>query len=78
MLKSKVHRARMTEANLDYQGSLTLDKELMDAANLLPFENMQILNVTNGERFKTYVIKGQPRVKCTKAGIPVKSQLIFS
>ena len=60
MLKSKVHRATVTEANLNYEGSLTLDKELMDAANLLPFEKIHVLNVTNGERFETYVIEGAP------------------
>jgi len=60
MLKSKVHRATVTQADLHYEGSLTLDTLLMDAANLLPFEKIQVLNVTNGERFETYVIEGEP------------------
>jgi len=58
MLKSKVHRARVTEADLNYEGSLTLDRELMRAANLLPYEKIHMLNVSNGERFETYVIEG--------------------
>jgi aspartate 1-decarboxylase len=58
MLKSKVHRARVTEADLNYEGSLTLDRELMRAANLLPYEKIHVFNVSNGERFETYVIEG--------------------
>lgn len=58
MLKSKIHRATVTDANIDYEGSITLDEELMEAANLLPFEQVHIYNITNGERFRTYVIKG--------------------
>ena len=57
--KSKIHRARVTDANLDYAGSITIDRTLMDAANLLPFEKVQVLNVSNGERFVTYVIEGE-------------------
>lgn len=59
MLKSKVHRATVTEADLDYEGSLTLDQELMDAADLQEFEGIAVYNITNGSRFETYVIKGQ-------------------
>ena len=59
MLKSKVHRATVTEADLDYEGSLTLDQELMDAADLREFEGIAVYNITNGSRFETYVIKGQ-------------------
>jgi len=58
MLKSKVHRARVTQADLNYEGSLTLDVDLMQAANLLPYEKIHVLNVNNGERFETYVIEG--------------------
>jgi aspartate 1-decarboxylase len=58
MLKSKIHRATVTDANIDYEGSITLDEDLMEAANLLPFEQVHIYNITNGERFQTYVIKG--------------------
>jgi aspartate 1-decarboxylase len=60
MLQSKIHRATVTEANLDYEGSITIDEELMEKANLLPFEQVQIYNISNGERFETYVITGPP------------------
>src|SRR5258707_8494215 len=59
ILKSKVHRAVVTEANLNYVGSLTLDEELMDAANLIENEKVQVVNVNNGERIETYLIKGK-------------------
>lgn len=59
MLKSKVHRARVTQADLNYEGSLTLDVDLMRAANLWPYEKIHVLNVNNGERFETYVIEGE-------------------
>ena len=59
VLKSKVHRATITEANLNYVGSLTLDEDLMDAANLIEHEKIQIVNVNNGERIETYLIKGK-------------------
>ncbi|GFR34234.1 aspartate 1-decarboxylase [Thermobrachium celere] len=59
MLKSKIHRATVTEANLNYVGSITIDEELMDAVGLLENERVQIVNVNNGERFDTYVIKGE-------------------
>ena len=56
--KSKIHRATVTEADLNYEGSVTIDAELMDAAEILPHEQVQILNVNNGERFDTYAIRG--------------------
>jgi aspartate 1-decarboxylase len=56
ILKSKIHRVRVTEANLNYVGSITIDEDLMDAASLL--EKVQIVNINNGERLETYVIKG--------------------
>jgi len=59
MLKAKIHRARVTDANLDYEGSITIDEELMDAADILPYEQVQIYNVTNGNRFETYALKGR-------------------
>ena len=59
VLKSKIHRVKVTEANLDYIGSVTIDENLMDAANLIENEQVHILNYTNGERFITYVIKGE-------------------
>ncbi len=59
ILKSKIHRANVTEANLYYEGSITIDKDLMDAACILPYEQVHIFNLTNGERFITYVIEGE-------------------
>jgi len=59
ILKSKVHRATVTEANIDYVGSLTMDADLMDAANMLEHEKIQVVNVNNGERIETYLIKGE-------------------
>lgn len=58
MLKSKIHRATVTEADLDYEGSITLSPELLDAANILPFEAVYVWNVTAGTRFETYAIEG--------------------
>ena len=60
LLKSKIHRATVTDANLLYQGSCTIDPVLMEAADLLPFERVEIYNCTNGERFATYAISGTP------------------
>ena len=60
MLLSKIHRATVTEANLNYVGSITIDRNLMDAAGILPYEVVEIWNITNGERFNTYVIEGEP------------------
>ena len=59
ILKSKVHRATVTEANIDYVGSLTMDADLMEAANMLEHEKIQVVNVNNGERIETYLIKGE-------------------
>lgn len=59
VLKSKIHRAVITEANLNYVGSLTLDEDLMDAGNFIEHEKVQIVNVNNGERIETYLIKGK-------------------
>lgn len=58
VLKSKIHRVRVTQADLNYIGSITIDEDLMDAANLIEGERVQIVNINNGERFETYVIKG--------------------
>ena len=60
LLKCKIHRASVTDANLNYEGSITLDKALMDAAGILPFEKVGILDIHNGARFDTYVIEGEP------------------
>ncbi len=59
ILKSKVHRAVITEANLHYVGSLTLDENIMEAANMIENEKIQVVNVNNGERIETYLIKGK-------------------
>ena len=59
VLKSKVHRAVITEANLNYVGSLTLDEDLMNAANMIEHEKIQVVNVNNGSRIETYLIKGK-------------------
>ena len=59
IFKSKIHRVRVTQAELHYVGSITLDEDLIDAANLIPNEKVQIVNVNNGERLETYVIKGE-------------------
>jgi aspartate 1-decarboxylase len=58
VLKSKIHRVRVTQADLNYIGSITIDEALMDASNLIEGEKVQIVNINNGERFETYVIKG--------------------
>ena len=59
VLKSKIHRVTVIEANLDYIGSITIDEDLMDAVNLIENERVDIYNITNGERFSTYAIKGK-------------------
>lgn len=59
LLKSKIHRVKITQAELHYVGSITIDEDLMDAANLIENEKVQIVNVNNGERLETYVIKGK-------------------
>ncbi len=64
VLKSKIHRVRVTEANLDYVGSITIDKALMEAANIIAGEKVQIVDNHNGERFETYVIEGEAESGC--------------
>jgi len=59
MLKSKIHRATVTEANLDYEGSVTIDADLMEAADMLPYEKVDVLDITNGARLQTYAIEGE-------------------
>jgi aspartate 1-decarboxylase len=59
MLRSKIHRAKITDANLEYDGSLTIDEALMEAAGILPYEQVMVSNLNNGERFETYVIPGK-------------------
>ena len=64
VMKSKIHCARVTEANLNYMGSITIDEDLMDAANMIEGEKVQILDINNGERFETYIIKGERGSGC--------------
>ena len=59
MLKAKIHNAVVTQADKNYEGSLTLDEDLLDEAGLMPYEQVHIYNITNGERFVTYLIKGE-------------------
>jgi aspartate 1-decarboxylase len=59
VLKSKIHRVRVTQANLNYVGSITIDEDLMDAANMIEGEKVQVLDINNGERLETYIIKGE-------------------
>jgi len=60
LCKSKIHRATLTGADLNYEGSLTLDRALMEAADMLPYERVQVVNVNNGARLETYLIPGEP------------------
>ena len=59
VLKSKIHRVRVTQANLNYVGSITIDEDLMDAAGMIEGEKVQVLDINNGERLETYIIKGE-------------------
>ncbi len=59
MLRSKIHRATVTDSNLEYEGSLTVDPDLIEAAGMLPYEQVSVSNLNNGERFETYVIPGR-------------------
>jgi aspartate 1-decarboxylase len=61
MCKSKIHRATVTQAELHYEGSLTVDSDLLDAADIIPYERVQVCNINNGERFETYTIPGKRR-----------------
>jgi aspartate 1-decarboxylase len=60
VLKSKIHRATLTGADLNYEGSVTIDKNLMEAADIMPYELVHIVNINNGQRFETYAIEGPP------------------
>lgn len=77
IFKSKIHRATVTEANLNYMGSITIDEALMEAANLLEGEKVQIVNNNNGERFETYVIRGERNsgVICLNGAAARKAQV---
>lgn len=75
--KSKIHRATVTDAHLNYEGSLTIDAELMEAADILPFEKVDVVNISNGKRFSTYVIKGKKGSGeiCLNGGAARKGQI---
>ena len=80
MLKSKIHRARVTETNIDYEGSITIDKELMEEADILPYEQVQVLNINNGARFTTYAIEGEKGEICLNgaaARLAVKGDIVI-
>ncbi len=64
MLKSKIHRARVTDANINYEGSITIDRKLMEAADILQYEQVDVVNVNNGARFTTYAIEGEKGEIC--------------
>jgi aspartate 1-decarboxylase len=71
MFKSKIHRATVTEADLNYKGSITIDRTLIEAANILPYERVQVININNGARAETYVIEGEANsgIICLNGGI---------
>ena len=77
ILKSKIHRAQVTDANLNYIGSITIDEDLMDASGMIEYEKVQVVNNNNGERFETYVIKGErgSGVICTNGAAARKVQV---
>ena len=80
MLKSKIHRPRVTEVNIDYEGSITIDKKLMEAADILPYEQVHVLNLNNGARFTTYALEGESREICLNgaaARLAVKGDTII-
>lgn len=64
MLRSKIHRARVTDANINYEGSITIDRKLMQAADILPYEQVHVLNVNNGARLTTYALEGEQGEVC--------------
>lgn len=80
MLKSKIHRARVTDANIDYEGSITIDKKLLEAADILPYEQVEVLNINNGARFTTYAIEGEKGELCLNgaaARLAVKGDIVI-
>ena len=80
MLKSKIHRAHVTETNINYEGSITIDKKLMEEADILPFERVEVLNLNNGARFDTYAIEGDKGEICVNgaaARLAIKGDIII-
>ena len=70
VLKSKIHRVAITEANLNYVGSITIDEELLEAANLIAGEKVQVVDINNGDRLETYIIKGERGSGCVCLTLP--------
>ena len=80
MLKSKIHRAHVTETNINYEGSITIDQKFMEEADILPYEQVQVLNINNGARFDTYAIKGEKGEICLNgaaARLAIKGDIII-
>ena len=80
MLKNKLHRARVTDANIDYEGSITIDKHIMAATDILPYERVEVLNINNGARFGTYAIEGEKGEICLNgaaARLAAKGDLVI-
>jgi len=80
MLKGKIHRARVTDANIDYEGSITIDRKLMVAADILPYEQVHVLNINNGARLTTYAIEGEQGEICLNgaaARLAVKGDIVI-
>ncbi len=80
MLKSKIHRANVTDCNIDYEGSITIDKKLMEVADILPYEQVEVLNINNGARFTTYAIEGEKGEICLNeaaARLTVKGDIVI-
>lgn len=80
MLKSKIHRATVTDANINYEGSITIGKELLEAADILPYEKVDVLNINNGARFSTYAIVGEQGEICLNgaaARLAIKGDLVI-
>lgn len=80
MLKSKIHRARVTETNINYEGSITIDRRLLEEADILPYEQVEVLNVNNGARFSTYAIEGGKGEICLNgaaARLAVKGDIVI-
>lgn len=80
MLKGKIHRAHVTDANVNYEGSITIDRKLMEAADILPYEQVDVVNVNNGARFTTYAIEGEKGEICVNgaaARLAVKGDIVI-
>lgn len=77
MLKSKIHRAKITQANLAYEGSFTIDLDILEAADIMPYEKVSVVNINNGERFETYTIPGERGKKefCLNGAAARKGQI---